>query len=36
MIIAGVLQLAIGFGFIGYIWSWIWAYFIFTKQQVCK
>ena len=36
IIICGVLQLVISFGFIGLIWSWVWAYFIYTKKQACK
>ena len=36
IIICGVIQLVLSAGFIGLIWSWVWAYFIYTKKQACK
>ncbi|KAM7459008.1 hypothetical protein BLSTO_00227 [Blastocystis sp. subtype 1] len=34
VIICGVVQLLCGSFGLGFLWSWVWAYFIFTKKQV--
>ena len=35
VILCGVLQLICGGFALGYIWSWVWAYFIAVQKQVC-
>lgn len=35
VILCGVLQLLCGSFFLGYVWSWVWAYFIAVQKQVC-
>ncbi|KNB45132.1 hypothetical protein JH06_1754 [Blastocystis sp. subtype 4] len=36
VIICGVVQLVCASFFLGFLWSWVWAYFIYCRTQVCK
>ena len=37
VILCGIVQMLLASAYgIGYIWSWVWAYFIWTKKQACN
>ena len=37
VILCGIVQMLLASVYgIGYIWSWVWAYFIYTKKQACN
>lgn len=35
VIVCGVLQLVCASIGVGFLWSWVWAYFIAVQKQVC-